>query len=213
MLNDYLADTPPKFETEIEFYAWRKRYLSDKLIPLPPDPTHDQYQENLCKQMVSFEMDPLGAVCYLWDWGRGELKGYAPENWQLEALWEWGRHLQNPATRFMPFNFAVASGHGIGKSAFVGMIINISLSTFAFTRCRTTANTENQLLRLTWPEVEKWLNLSITSSWFEYQKTSLAAKGKSGATWRADAITWSITNTSAFAGLHNHGKRILIIFD
>lgn len=32
-------------------------------------------------------------------------------------------------------------------------------------------------------------------------------------TWRADAVTWSETNLEAFAGLHNVGWRILLIFD
>lgn len=32
-------------------------------------------------------------------------------------------------------------------------------------------------------------------------------------TWRADAVTWSETNLEAFAGLHNVGRRILLIFD
>jgi hypothetical protein len=31
--------------------------------------------------------------------------------------------------------------------------------------------------------------------------------------WRADAIPWSENNTEAFAGLHNKGKRIVVIFD
>jgi len=35
-----------------------------------------------------------------------------------------GDHLGNPATRFMPLRLAIASGHGIGKSAFIGMVVN-----------------------------------------------------------------------------------------
>lgn len=31
--------------------------------------------------------------------------------------------------------------------------------------------------------------------------------------WRADAIPWSENNTEAFAGLHNKGKRIILVFD
>src|SRR3546814_5543735 len=31
--------------------------------------------------------------------------------------------------------------------------------------------------------------------------------------WRADLVTWSVNNTEAFAGLHNQGKRIVLIFD
>ena len=32
-------------------------------------------------------------------------------------------------------------------------------------------------------------------------------------TWRVDAIPWSEHNSEAFAGLHNEGKRIILIFD
>ncbi len=32
-------------------------------------------------------------------------------------------------------------------------------------------------------------------------------------TWRIDAVPWSENNTEAFAGLHNKGKRILVVFD
>jgi hypothetical protein len=31
--------------------------------------------------------------------------------------------------------------------------------------------------------------------------------------WRTDLVTWSENNTEAFAGLHNQGKRIVLIFD
>jgi hypothetical protein len=31
--------------------------------------------------------------------------------------------------------------------------------------------------------------------------------------WRTDWIPWSDNNTEAFAGLHNKGKRIVLIFD
>jgi hypothetical protein len=31
--------------------------------------------------------------------------------------------------------------------------------------------------------------------------------------WRADATPWSENNTEAFAGLHNEGKRIVLVFD
>ncbi|MBK6911400.1 MAG: hypothetical protein IPH10_10810 [bacterium] len=32
-------------------------------------------------------------------------------------------------------------------------------------------------------------------------------------TWRLDMVPWSERNTEAFAGLHNKGKRILLVFD
>ena len=51
---------------------------------------------------------------------------------------------------------AVASGHGIGKSALVSWIILWALSTLPDTRGVVTANTEGQLRTKTWPELAKW---------------------------------------------------------
>ena len=77
-----------------------------------------------------------------------------------------------------------------------------------------TANTDTQLRTKTAPEVGKWQRLSITSHWLDVQATSVAARDKDHAkTWRADFVPWSEHNTEAFAGLHNKGKRIVLIFD
>ena len=54
----------------------------------------------------------------------------------------------------------------------------------------------------------------IAAHWFKYEATSLhSTDPKHKDTWRIDAIPWSKVNPEAFAGLHNHGKRIIIIFD
>jgi len=46
------------------------------------------------------------------------------------------------------------------------------------------------------------------------QATSIASTDKEHSReWRANFVTWSKNNTEAFAGLHNEGKRILLIFD
>ena len=42
--------------------------------------------------------------------------------------------------------------------------------------------------------------------WFSAQKGFEA-------TWRCDGVTWSVSNTEAFAGLHNRRKRIIVIMD
>jgi hypothetical protein len=53
----------------------------------------------------------------------------------------------------------------------------------------------------------------MNSHWFTCAATSLHAKGDAEKTWRVDAIPWSEHNTEAFAGLHNKGSRILLVFD
>jgi hypothetical protein len=150
-----------------------------------------------------------------YDWGHGELADYdGPRVWQAEMLAEIRDHLQNPATRHQPLMVARASGHGIGKSAGIGMVVNWALSTCEDTKVVITANTDTQLRTKTAPEVGKWQRLAITSHWLDVQATSVAARDKDHAkTWRADFVPWSEHNTEAFAGLHNKGKRIVLIFD
>jgi hypothetical protein len=77
-----------------------------------------------------------------------------------------------------------------------------------------TANTDTQLRTKTWPEVSKWFRLAINAHWWTVNATSIVSREKGHERiWRADAIPWSENNTEAFAGLHNKGKRIVVIFD
>jgi hypothetical protein len=94
------------------------------------------------------------------------------------------------------------------------MITSWAMSTCPDCRVLCTANTENQLRTKTWPEVSKWQRLAITSHWFKTTATAVASiDTEHSMTWKADAVPWSETNTEAFAGLHNQGKRIVVIFD
>lgn len=148
-------------------------------------------------------------------WGEGELVEFSgPRVWQSGVMGDIGDHLSNQATRHMPLMLAVASGHGIGKSAAIGMIVNWALSTCDDCKVIITANTDTQLRTKTSPEVGKWTRMSVTSNWFDAQSSSIASLDKAHTkTWRADFTPWSEHNTEAFAGLHNKGKRIVLIFD
>lgn len=158
--------------------------------------------------------DPLRFVLRAYDWGVGELEGKdGPREWQALVLSDLRDHLQGPTARSEPFLAAVASGHGIGKSATVAWLIDWAMSTCVDCKVVVTANTEPQLRTKTWPELLKWHGLSINSDWFRPAATALHAVGKCEKTWRADAIPWSIHRPESFAGLHNQGKRILVIFD
>lgn len=159
--------------------------------------------------------DPLSWVQAAYDWGMGELADFSgPRAWQAEAMADIRDHLADPSTRHQPLMLSVASGHGIGKSAGIGMLVNWALSTCEDCKVMITANTDTQLRTKTAPEVGKWQRLSITSAWFDVQATSVAARDKGHVkTWRADFVPWSEHNTEAFAGLHNKGKRIVLIFD
>jgi hypothetical protein len=174
-------------------------------------------QQQLVDDIAQFRWDPLGFCRYVWPWGEAGTPladSPGPREWAAEEMQALGEHLRNPATRHDVYRLAIASGHGIAKSATVGMLINWALSTCPDTRVRVTANTETQLTNLTWPEVAKWHSMAINRDWFTFTATSLynsAADHEKN--WRADAVPWSITRSEAFAGLHNQGKRILLVFD
>jgi hypothetical protein len=172
------------------------------------------FEKELINDIGGFTHDPLGFALYAYKWGHGELEKHSgPRTWQADILETIGKHLQNPETRFQPLQIAVASGHGIGKSACISMIMHWAMSTCTDCRIKVTANTDNQLRITTWPEVRKWFRLGINAHWFDPTATSIFVRDPLHKDWRADAGPWSENNTEAFAGLHNQGKRIVVIMD
>jgi hypothetical protein len=123
-----------------------------------------EFHENIVQDVAKFHADPLGFVMYAFPWGEGELEGFdGPDEWQRAALIEIrdGIKLPNQVVRE-----AIASGHGIGKSAFVAWLILWAMSTREDTRGVVTANTDTQLRTKTWPELVKWKNLSVNKFMF-----------------------------------------------
>lgn len=175
-------------------------------------------RQQLIDDIASFTHDPLGYVLYAFPWGVAgtELEKHeGPREWQREVLESIGTKLRAGAADMGEvIREAVASGHGIGKSALVSWLIKWALDTREDTRGVVTANTDTQLRTKTWPEVGKWHRLSITRDWQELTATALASREPGHEkNWRVDAVPWSEHNTEAFAGLHNEGKRLLLVFD
>ena len=134
--------------------------------------------------------------------------------WQAGILDYIGKWLRDPKTRYQPCRVAIASGHGIGKSALIGMLLHWGMSTCAGCKCVVTAGKGEQLATKTVPEVTKWFKSSLGAHWFECHAKSIRALSASNPeSWRADFVTWSLDNTQTFAGVHNQGKRIIFVFD
>jgi hypothetical protein len=171
--------------------------------------------EAIIAKAAACRYDPGAWARFAWDWGHGELEKHdGPRDWQDQIFDTIKDHLSDPETRYQPLQIAVASGHGIGKSASMGMISNWAMSCFSRCKIVTTANTDGQLRTKTAPEVGKWFRSSITGHWFDVQATSVKSRAKGEADqWRQDFIPWSEHNTEAFAGLHNEGKIIVLQFD
>ena len=173
---------------------------------------HKQLEEQLVVEMESLSIDPLAWVYFSFEWRKGELEKYdGPDNWQIDIL---SNVRDGLLSSNQAIQIAVASGHGVGKSALVAWIILWSLSTKSDTRVIVTANTESQLKTKTWPECQKWLRLFIAKDWFNYTATSIYSKDPNHEkTWRADLLPWSVEKPEAFAGLHNKDKRVVVLYD
>lgn len=173
------------------------------------NPEHD-----LISDIGRFCADPLSFVRYAFPWGMGELdEAIGPHEWQTGVLRAIETHLKG-AQRYQPLQLAVASGHGVGKSALVAWIVNWAMSTCDNCRVIVTANTGDQLTTKTVPEVSKWSRMALNQHWWKIGSESIRVKDpKYERTWRTDFLTWSLERTEAFAGLHNKGKRIVVIFD
>ena len=171
----------------------------------------------LIDALGSFTHDPLGFVYFAFPWGEKgtPLENFdGPDEWQVKTFTKIGEELRKGKSLAKAIQIAVASGHGIGKSAFSSLLILFAIATHENTRGVVTANTDTQLKSKTWAELNKWYNLFIGKELFTYTATALFSADKQyEKTWRIDAIPWSESNPEAFAGLHNQGNRILIIFD
>lgn len=168
----------------------------------------------LAQRIGEFRYSPLQHALFVYPWETERLPQSGPREWQAERMIEIEEHLSSERTRHMPLRMAEATGHGVGKSALVSMVNKWALDTCVDARVVITANTEGQLLTKTSPEIAKWNNLALTSHWFKDNALSLVSQESGHAkSWRSDLVTWSEKNTEAFAGLHNMGKRIVLIFD
>lgn len=169
--------------------------------------------DRLIEKAVECRYDPVAWTGFAYDWGHGDLaKHDGPREWQDEVNTKIRDHLANDETRYQPLQLSVASGHGVGKSAEMGMLSNWAMSCWPQCRIVTTANTENQLRTKTSPEIGKWFKRSITADWFDVQTMGVKCKDDPE-NWRQDFVPWSEHNTEAFAGLHNEGRIILLMFD
>lgn len=188
-------------------------------------------EEQLAEFIAGFYDDPYGFVMAIFPWGEPELPdgGFnplhdktGPEPWQEKLLRDLGDHIKangdllGMGLDMEVWRSAVASGHGVGKSAEVAWIIYFLMSTRADTRGVVTASTQFQLEDKTWPEIAKWHNLALNKHWFEWTATSLYFKPypeDKRKNYMVTAATVSEHKTEAFAGLHNESGTVFVIFD
>lgn len=171
---------------------------------------------DLAEIMARFKNDPLGFVLWAFPWGEQgtQLENEYPDRWQIAVLQDIGAAFEAndllPEEERIPVQVAVASGHGIGKTAFMAWIDLWFMSTNIDPQIVTTANTLNQLTTKTWRELAKWHKLMIHQHLFEWTATKFYLKERPE-TWCSNAIPWSKHTTESFAG--THAEAVLYKFD
>jgi hypothetical protein len=155
--------------------------------------------------------DPLLFVQQAFGWSEGELANSSgPEKWQAEILTD----IRDGLPLGRAIQIAVASGHGVGKTALIAWLVLWAISTFPDTRGIVTAATEPMLITRVRAEIAKWRRLFKARMFFELGATSLTSSDAAHAqTWRVDFLAWSENRPEAFAGLHNAGRRIIVLYD
>ena len=174
----------------------------------------------LADEIGAFYADPYGFVLFVFPWGEpGPLEAMdGPDTWQVDILVALGEKIRAGVSVQAALDeslqtaiqVAVASGHGIGKSALVSWLVIWFMSTRPDCQVVVTANTATQLTTKTWREVAKWHRHAINAHWFKWMATRFYAVA-APSTWFASAIPWSENNPEAFAGTHE--AEVLIIFD
>ncbi len=172
--------------------------------------------------------DPEAYVMFNYPWGVKDtpLEHFSgPRRWQRKILRKIARHIEHGHALNLPrlFRLARSSGRGIGKSALVAWITQWFLDTRIGASAIVSANTEDQLRKITFPELDKWVTMSLNSHWWEVVGISMRpAKWlielvetqlkKSTKHWGAEGKLWSEEKPDSYAGNHNHDG-MMLIFD
>ena len=172
-----------------------------------------QYAQEIAEQLGKFRDDPLGFSLFAFPWGQ---KGSPLEHFDGPLAWQ--RQEMEDIRENLSFDHltkrVTMSGHGIGKTAGLAQISLWALATFPGTKIVITANTQSQLESKTSVELMHWFNMFIGKEFFKATETRIMSVDPAwGKTWRLDLLPWSKDNPAAFAGLHNYGKRTVVIFD
>lgn len=174
-----------------------------------------QESADLVEIIGRFDDDPLGFVLYVFPWAEpGTIlhDEEGPDEWQVRFLLLLGKLVREGrmAEAAAAIQIAVASGHGVGKTALVAWVILWFMSTRAAPQIVVTANTASQLTGKTWRELGKWHKLAIHKDWFQWTATKFYLKERPE-DWFATAQPWSKERAEAFAGTHD--KNVLMLFD
>ncbi len=181
----------------------------------------------LAEWMAKFYDDPLGFVMFAFPWSSDPALQivtlqpayrarfaveFGPDAWACEFLDELGAQVKqrrfDGVQAVDAIRMAVASGHGVGKSALTAWIVNWIMSTRPFAKGIVTANTAEQLASKTWAEISKWAKKSVTREWWKISTGKGAMKMchvEHPESWQVSAQTCREENAEAFAEVAEGG--------
>lgn len=161
-----------------------------------------------------FYDNPLGFVecCFSWP-----IQGEAgPDAWQRQILTEVGAQVKDRAfdgvQAVLPIREGISSGHGIGKSVLIAMLVIWLMSTRRNAKGTVTANTNDQLEKKTWAALRTWLGYCLTAHWFEINSAIMYRKG-ARSSWFCAPQSCAEENSEAFAGQHAKDSSSFYMFD
>jgi hypothetical protein len=162
-----------------------------------------EFQQRLHELAADKYADPLGYVLEAYDWPINGQKG--PEDWQAASLNNLEGQIQrrgfDGVTPVLPIRQAISSGHGAGKTAYFGWIVDFLMSTRRNAQGSVTANTSSQLEFKTWAGIRSWTQQCLFASWFEINSTIMYRKG-CRATWFCTPLANDENKADAFQGQH-----------
>jgi hypothetical protein len=172
----------------------------------------DAEAQELAAWLDDVRDDPVRFVEGAFEWGKGELENSTgPERWQRWLLEQIRDGLLKPGEAI---KIAIASGHGIGKSAALSWLARWAITTFPGARGLVTASNEPMLMTRFRAELRIWFRRFKAREFFEMGATSLTSRDPEHAqTWRLDMVPWNENRLEGFAGLHSRGGRLFVAFD
>lgn len=103
----------------------------------------------------------------------------------------------------VPMRISIVSGHGIGKSALLAMLMLWFLWVHPMCQIASTSPSKEQMYDVLWKELKKWIDKMPAgmADFFQWETSHVRMK-EAPATWFARAKTSSKENTEALAGVH-----------
>lgn len=192
-----MIDITPEAQAEMK---WSVLIFARNMFNLYPQPVKAEY----CAQF------DLGLALQGKDWDKfcATVKPYWFENYVENKHLTWQQSLvlygiDKALRKEISSRISIVSGHGIGKSALLSIVILWFLFVHNDAQVACTAPSADQMYDVLWKEIKKWIDRlpPAIAALYTWESSHIRIK-QSPQTWFARAKTSSKENTEALAGIH-----------